>query len=114
VLWLPFIFFLLMLITDASLAFFSKAQAFRTIETGNRAFATSLLATTDDTASWIEDEFAYLSPSAEAATATNVSEGLVSSSLQYPASEVVLFNTLNVLSGWEITVTAQQYVERAL
>ena len=114
VIWIPFFFFVLMLITDASMAFFSKAEAYRVIESGNRAFATSRFETTSATATWIENQFKTLSASADATTTADPSAGTVSTTLVYPAREVVLFNTLGVLGGWAITVQAQQYVERAL
>lgn len=114
VLWIPFFFGLLMLITDVSLAFFSRAEAFRLIEIGNRSFAVDPSAQTPEVEAWIEEQFASLSAGAQATTQASATTGIVSTTLQYPASEVSLFNSLGVMGGWTITVRAQQYVERAL
>jgi len=112
VIWIPFFFFILMLITDASLAFFSRAEAFRLVERGNRAFVTGRLDTADATTLWIENAFRSKSTHADARMA--IATGVVSTSLEFPAKDVVLFNTLGVLGGWSIRVQAQQYLERAL
>ena len=125
VLWIPFFFLVLMLITDASLAFFSKAQAYRIIESGNRAFSinssTSVTAETKktNTQAWINAQFRAQFPRATAANVTvttvpDKASGTVSTSLTYRARDVVAFNTLSVLGNWTITVRAQQYVEWAL
>jgi Flp pilus assembly protein TadG len=122
VLWIPFFFFVLMLITDTSLAFFSKAQAYRIIENGNRAFSIngdpSVTPETKrtNTQTWIENQFIAQYKRATAAnvdvvTTPNSASGTVSTSLTYRARDVVAFNTLSVLGNWTITVQAQQYVE---
>lgn len=111
VLWIPFFFVLLMLITDASLAFFSKAQAFRVIEAGNRAFSIKNLTSTAATELWIENEFKPLSRNVNAITTVDKARGIVFTTLEYPARDVSLFGSLNVLKGWKITVRSQQYVE---
>lgn len=119
VIWLPIFFFILMLVTDASLAFFSKAQAYRIIESGNRAFSINKDSTPATTQTWIQTQFLNQfkrarSANVTAETKTDPAAGTVSSSLTYRARDVVLFNTLGVMSGWRISVQAQQYVERKL
>lgn len=114
VLWIPFFFGLLMLITDVSLAFFSRAEAFRLIEIGNRSFSVRPGATTADVETWIEEQFDILSPGAQATTRVDAGTGIVSTILEYPAREVSLFGSLGVMGGWTIRVRAMQYVERAL
>lgn len=111
VLWIPFFFILLMMITDASLAFFSKAQAFRVVEAGNRAFSIKNITSTAATELWIENEFKPLSPNVNATTTVDKARGIVFTTIDYPARDVSLFGTLNVLKGWKITVRSQQYVE---
>jgi Flp pilus assembly protein TadG len=122
VLWIPFFIFILMLITDVSLAFFSRAQAYRIIESGNRAFSINgdpLIATETkrtNTQTWIENQFLAQYKRATAAnvdveTTPNSGSGTVSTSLTYRARDVVAFNTLNVLGNWTIRVQTQQYVE---
>ena len=119
VLWIPFFLIILMLITDTSLAFFSKAQAYRIIENGNRAFAINDDSTELATEGWIKTQFRNQFARAGSANVTvdtvpDSASGTVSSSLTYRARDVVLFNTLAVLGDWKITVRAQQYVEWSL
>lgn len=116
VLWIPFFFLVLMLITDASLAFFSKAQAYRIIENGNRTFSTRVNSTDTTAETWIKSQFRTQFPRATDANITvdtvpDKTSGTVSSYIRYRARDVVAFNTLNVLGNWTITVRAQQYVE---
>ena len=108
-LWLTVFFGLLILASDASLAFYGKAQALRIMQNGNRAFALGRLATTAATESWIETQFDALSPNAAATTTVN--NGLVSTTMAIPASELVLFQSLNVARGWTITVRSQHFIE---
>ncbi|EYD76104.1 hypothetical protein Rumeso_02293 [Rubellimicrobium mesophilum DSM 19309] len=117
VLWIPFFFFVLMLITDTSMAFFSKAQAYRLIETYNRGYAINSSWKATDTASEIKRQFRVQFPRASDTDVTvsftpSSANGTVATSITYPAKAVVLFNTLNVLGGWKITVQAMQYLER--
>ena len=111
VLWIPLFFFILMLITDASMAFFSKGEAIRTVQMGNWAFARNPDATVAGTQDWIEQQFAAYAPNAEAITTTDSEHGTVSTTLQYPAGDVVPFNTLGVLGNWKIAVRARQHLE---
>jgi len=111
VIWIPFFFFILMLITDASLAFFARAQAFRAIEDGNRSFSVGSLSDRAATKSFIEARFDSLSPSATATVDYESTSRIITTQLKFPAREVVLFNTLGVMTGWEIEVSAQQYKE---
>ena len=114
VIWIPFFFFILMLITDASLAFFSRAQAFRIIESGNRAFSITANTTPATTQTWVKNQFTSQfsrATSASAVTEPNRTSGTVSTTLTYRARDVVLFNTLGVMSNWTIAVRSQQYVE---
>jgi Flp pilus assembly protein TadG len=119
VIWLPVFFFVLMMITDASMAFFSRAQAYRILESGNRAFSLSDTSTKAVTETWIETQFRNQFKRASAAnvdavTTTDKTGGTVSTTLTYRARDVVPFNTLGVMSGWTISVQAQQFVEWSL
>ncbi len=112
VLWIPFFFSILMLITDASLAFYSKAEAMRVIEAGNRAFAINEDATTAATATWVQNQFTGLAKGATATTEVNATSDTVQTTLRYPVSDVVLFNTLGIMTGRQITVRAMRHAER--
>ena len=116
VIWIPFFFLVLMLITDTSLAFFSKAQAYRLLESGNRSFSIKANTAETTTETWISSQFRAAFPRVSAAnltvdTQTSKTSGTVATYIRYRARDVVPFNTLNVLGNWTITVRAQQFVE---
>jgi Flp pilus assembly protein TadG len=117
VLWIPFFFFVLMLMTDTSMAFFSKAQAYRIIENGNRAFAIKANTTDTATEDWVKTQFqnqfprAKTDPALVVDTVPDKATGTVATTLTYRARDVVMFNTLGVLGNWTMTVQAKQYVE---
>lgn len=106
VIWMTAFFGLIILVSDASLAFFGKAEAFRAVQDGNRAYAVGRLTTPGAVKAWIEAEMEPIAPNAVATT--TVSGGLVSSSLAMPASDLLLFGSLDAVS---ITVRSQHYVE---
>lgn len=118
VIWLPVFIYLMLLITDVSLAFFGKAQAFRVMESGNRALSTLVIGDADDidaseaaAETWIKDHYASFSTGVVVSSVLDEDNGVVETTMEIPARDLVLFNTLGVLSGWKITISTQQYVE---
>ena len=109
VLWMSFFFGLLILLTDVSLALRGRAEALRIVENGNRAFALRRLDTEEAAEAWIEEQYAPFSP--EAVASMEVSGGIVATALTFPARDVTLFRSLNVTSGWTMTVRSQQHLE---
>lgn len=116
VIWIPFFFFILALITDASLAFFAKAEAFRIIQAGNRLYSIEQdkdANTAAELETWIENAFESRSANANATTTlVEVSTGqtVVSTALTIPIREVMLFDA-GVPDSWVMTVGSQHYVE---
>lgn len=114
VLWFPMFIWLMMIIADASLAFFAKAEAFRIIQDGNRAFSTKAIAsvdTVDEVEAYILGEFGDYSKDATAVTETVSGGTIVRTRLSIPVEDVVLFNTMGVPRGWRMSVQSQHYVE---
>jgi Flp pilus assembly protein TadG len=109
ILWMAFFFWILMLMADVSFAFLGRVQALRIVEDGNRAYALRRLDTEEDAEAWIEAQYARYSPSAQASTV--VSSGIVATALTFPARDLTLFNTLNVLGGQTMTVRTQHHLE---
>jgi Flp pilus assembly protein TadG len=109
VLWLPFFFAILVLITDVSFAFYAKAQAYRVLENGNRAYSVRTFDTTAEARTWMRNAIAAYSPTA---TVTVEDSGdLISSSITLRGSEIMPFGWIDSLVGVSITVRAQQYDE---
>jgi Flp pilus assembly protein TadG len=111
VLWFPMFIWLMMIIADASLAFFAKAEAFRIIQDGNRAFSTKALKTPGEVEAWVLAQFKQFSDDAVAVTDTISGGAIVRTRMAIPVDDVVLFNTLGVSWGWNINVRSQHYIE---
>ena len=115
VIWIPFFLLILLLIVNTSFAFFSRAQAYRLIENANRKFSITVNSTDTQAEDYVRTRFATLYPRSSGNisldTYTNKTSGTVTTRLTYRARDVVMFNALNVLSGWTITVQASQFVE---
>jgi Flp pilus assembly protein TadG len=113
VLWLPFFFGILMLITDASLAFHAKAQAFRAVEEGNRAYAVGAVDDVDDVEARVRQALASYSPAAGDVETRLADDGrLVSTEVQLKSANVMLFDLSAIFGTFRITVRAQHYVEQ--
>lgn len=107
--WIPFFFGFLMMITDVSLAFYAKAQAFRILQDGNRALSVRRFTTPEETEAWIAAAYAPLS--AGTTVDAQVSAGVVTTTMLIPIAEVQLFNTLSAFTSGDLTVTAEHYLE---
>ncbi|EYD75521.1 hypothetical protein Rumeso_02867 [Rubellimicrobium mesophilum DSM 19309] len=110
VIWIPFFFFILMLITDASLAFFSRAEAFRIVQNYNRAYSVGDLTKTGDVETRIEGAFTR-SKNDDATTTVSADKTVVTTQLSYPIGDVMVFTTLGLPSTWRISVSSEHYVE---
>lgn len=109
VIWLPFLFLILALITDASLAFYSKADAFRIIQNGNRLYSIGALDTTAKVETFVETVFRNTAINADATTVVDDDGLLVGTSLSYPVQNVMLFS--DVPNDWRIVVQSIHYIE---
>lgn len=111
VFWIAFFFGLLALITDVSLAFFAKAEAFRIVQNGNRLYSVKSLTTTGAVETWIENSFEANSPTANATTAVDDvnDETVVATVFTIPIHEVLLFGAPR---DWSMEVGSMHFVER--
>ncbi len=105
--WFLAFFGFLGLVTDASMAFFGRAQAFRILQDGNRAYATGRLTSMDALETWIDAAIAPVS--AEATVTSEVSNGIVRSQLNMPLSSLELFGMIP--GSGTVTVVSSHYVE---
>ena len=94
-----------------SFAFYAKAQAYRVIESANRAYSTALPASrsTTRTRDWIRQRLVDISPRATVTTTT--ANGLVSSTVVMPSSDILMMDFGGYFTAFNLTVRAQQYVE---
>ncbi|TNC51932.1 hypothetical protein FHG66_03740 [Rubellimicrobium rubrum] len=108
VLWLPVFFGLLVMITDASLAFYGRGEAYRVLQNGNRAFATGRLDSPAATKRWIESTMETVAPNASVETKVNADRTIVVSRMSIPVSDLSLFN---MFEGFDMVVQSEHYVE---
>ena len=109
VLWLPVFFAFFALITDASFIFFGQNQAHRIVQDANRQLSIGRFQDADQIVAFLTSELATLSPNAEIASAINA--GVVTSSVNMPASDLVAVGVFSNLVKADIYVVASHYVE---
>lgn len=106
VLWILMFAGLLGLITDASFAFYGRAQAVRVLQDGNRAYSTGRLKTTTEVQAWVGS--ALDSIVANATVSTQLVGNIVSSQAVLPVDSLTLFG---MLPGDTIAIRSAHYVE---
>jgi len=109
-LWMPLFFYLFVLITDVSFIFYSKAEALRIIQDGNRLHATDFFDGDDDAASdYIRNKLSALAPSVVSITFT--ADGLIETNASMSARELMAVGSIPTFADTEISITSQQYKE---
>lgn len=112
VLWLPFLFGLLMLFIDVSLAFFGRAQAFRVIQDFNRMVAVGAIEDPAVARTRLLASFERVSAGADASVVVNC--GVVTTVMTIPVSDLVKFTSpflIQDFSDRDIVVGATHFVE---
>lgn len=109
VLWLPLLFGFLMLTADVAMAFYGKAQAFRTIQDANRALAVRRISTPAQVVTLVRN--AYLPYAPNATVRSVVQNGVVITQVDVPISDLVIFTTLGGFLNRTIEVQARHYLE---
>lgn len=109
-LWMPVFFYLFILITDVSFIFFSKAEALRIIQDGNRLHATGFFDDDDaDASEYIRAKLSALAPSVVSVTRTT--GGLIETNASMSARELMAVGSIPAFADTEIGITSQQYKE---
>ena len=114
VIWLPVFFGILILVTDASLLFNSQAQMLRIVQDANRAYSTGQLLDTNAVDSYITTRVSGITNRATISSSvdtTQVPAGVITTSLTIPADDLDAIGIIAGLTGFNVTVSAQHYVE---
>jgi Flp pilus assembly protein TadG len=102
VLWLPFFLGLFSLMVDISMIFNNQSRIMRIIQDGNRNMSINRLDGTADVEAYIEGRVAPISTNAVATT--TYSQGLITSTVSVPLSDLDLLGIAWVFNGnWQIT-----------
>lgn len=111
-LWLPVLVGFFILIFDASYVFLRDGEIRRVLAEGNRQYVKGLFGTEpSELETWIETQLSQLSPNADAAATVDSSNGLLTTTITYPASDTDITGWVSALTGLVITVQAVNQTE---
>ena len=114
VLWMPFFVALLALIVDASMLFNSQAQMLRFVQDANRAFSTGQLESTEQVSEILQSRLSPLSDSIAVNSTVDtvtVPSGIIRTTVSMPAADLNSIGLITALMNFNLSVTAQHYVE---
>lgn len=109
VLWLPLFFLTLGLITDATMIFDGYTQALRVLQNANRSLSVGRFTSTAEAESFVETALAPWSAAAAATSST--ADGLVTTVVTLPASDLQILGVLSQFNTLTLTVRAQHMIE---
>ena len=109
VIWIPFFFFIMAMVLDASMMFNAQSRALRIVQDTNRALAVGRIATVADAETLLRTRIATISPSA---TVDAIIAGdLVTSSVRMPFGDLIMFNVFDSFGDFAISAQSQQLLE---
>lgn len=109
VLWLPFFVFFFAMIADASMIFSGQSLAMRTVQDENRRMATGLTPSTDELETRLRARLAPISPNVE--VVANVSDGVVSTIVTMPASDLDVAGLVGAFEGLRVSIKTDHLLE---
>lgn len=108
-LWLLLLFFLVVLVVNASFIFYSRAQAMQILQDANRAFSTGRLQDEAATEAYLLTRLASLAPSVQVDTSLN--GGIITSVAKLPITELVAVQAVNYFTSGDTYVQSQHLIE---
>jgi Flp pilus assembly protein TadG len=109
VLWLPLILFLFGLIADTAMIYSGRAQVLRVVQDANRAMSVGRIRETDDVQTFITSRIEEIAPNA--VVETLLTDGVISSTVDIPASDFMSTNLVGMFSSLNVRVFAQHLSE---
>ena len=109
VLWIPFFVFCLTMVADAALIFYGQARALQVAQDANRAYSVGSLASYDEAKQYIEGTLESMSPNATSQTISN--DGIVTTVVSLPASDLAAVGFFTSLTSFDMQVVAQMVQE---
>ncbi len=114
VLWMPFFVALMALIVDASMLFNSQAQMLRFVQDANRAYSTGQIEETTGIQTLLQAQLAPLSNRVTVTPVldtTTIPSGIIRTTVSIPAADLNSIGLITALMNFDLSVTAQHYVE---
>lgn len=109
VLWVPFFVICLTMVADAALIFFGQARALQVAQDANRALSVGTLESTDEAQTYISNALASMSPNATSQTISD--DGIVTTVVSLPASDLAAVGFFTSLTSFQMQVVAQMVQE---
>lgn len=109
VLWLPVMAALFGLVVDTSIIFGGQSQILRVVQDVNRAVSIGHVRTSDDAEAMILAGIDNIAPNAS--VDTTLSNGIISSIVTIPVSDLSVTNLIDVFHDFNVIVSAQHLSE---
>lgn len=109
VIWLPVFIIFFKLLVDATMIMFGQAQALRVVQDLNRGISLGMIQNEAQIDSFVARHLPRYS--SVAVVNSSVSQGVVSTRMTIPSSNIVAANTFSLLPSFDINVSAQHLVE---
>ena len=109
VLWLPFFVFLVTMLADVALVFHGQARALEVAQNVNRSYSVGDIASLADAKTEITTQLASMSPNAEAFV--NYDQGLITTIVVVPTSDLDAVGLLTSLASVDMKVVSQMVKE---
>lgn len=109
VLWLPVLAAIFGLVVDTSIIFGDQSQILRVVQDVNRAVSIGHVRTSDDAEAMILADIDNIAPNAS--VETTLSNGIITSTVTIPASDLSVTNLIDVFHDFNLTVSAQHLSE---
>lgn len=109
VLWIPVFAFLLFLMADAAIIFGSEARILRVVQDANRSLSVGRFRSIEETEDFILTQIGGLTENAT--VETTVTNGLIVSRVQLPASDLSASQMIPAFAGLQLSIVAEHLSE---
>ena len=109
VLWLPVMAAIFGLVVDTSIIFGDQSQILRVVQDVNRAVSIGRVRTSDDAEAMILAAIDHIAPNA--VVETTLPDGIITSTVTIPVSDLSVTNLIDVFHDFNVTVSAQHLSE---
>lgn len=109
VLWMPVFVVFFGLLTDTSTIFGREAQILRIVQNANRSLAVGHFQTTSEAKVYIQEQVKIFS--AHSTVAVVINNGIISSSVSLPATDLTLTGLFQAFAGMTLSIAASEMSE---
>lgn len=109
VIMVPVFLGMLFLIVDASMTFAYHSQVVRAVQDVNRQLSVGRITTETQVVSLLQERLNNVTPNASISAV--ISGGTITSSVNFPLSDVLTFGSLTKLDAYTLSVSSENYIE---